>query len=126
MNLLLRRILAAWLDHSITVILVLLAQYVLFGVYPSVNSVLISFTIGYSYLIFRDILGKSIGKVVFRLKITYDSKMPQFFCRILRNITILIIPLEVVFVITENKRIGDMLAKTNVVMMKSKDERTNM
>ena len=122
MNLLLRRILAAWLDHSITVILVLSAQCVFFGIYPSVNSLLISFSIGCSYLIFRDIFGKSIGKVVFRLKITYDSKMPHIFCRILRNITILIIPLEVLFMITGNKRIGDMLAKTDVVMMKPKNE----
>ena len=83
------------------------------------RSIIITF-ISLIYLIIRDIIGnKSIGKRIFKLKII-DKKSKNkssFLQRIIRNITWLLGPIEVLYFISKscNYRIGDLIANTEVV-----------
>ncbi len=70
------------------------------------------------YLIFRDVLGsKSIGKKILKLKIIDENtgNPCNFLRRLLRNITWILGPIEVIFLLVSKKRLGDILAKTKVV-----------
>ena len=76
------------------------------------------------FLIFRDCFGnKSIGKRIMKLNVV-DSENESsvgFARRLLRNITWLLGPIEVICFIFSGKRIGDMLARTTV-----REERVNL
>ena len=69
------------------------------------------------YLIVRDILGKrSIGKRIFKMKIvdTKSNETANFMARLLRNITWLLGPIEIIVLLASGKRIGDIIAKTKI------------
>lgn len=58
----------------------------------------------------------SIGKIVCKLKLsTIDNKEVSNIFKILRNLTVIIWPIELLLLIIFNKRIGDMLYKTKVL-----------
>ncbi len=84
--------------------------------YPIILSTFISAL----YFIIRDILGgKSIGKKFMKLEIVYIGKNTEciIYDRILRNITLIFLPLEIVVFLMKGRRLGDFLAKTDVVLM---------
>jgi len=70
-------------------------------------------------LITRDISGRSLGKRIFGLKIlTFaEHKKPKLYQLVLRNILLLLIPIEIILVIVEEKhmRLGDYLTGTIVI-----------
>ncbi|MCL2373963.1 MAG: RDD family protein [Treponema sp.] len=71
-----------------------------------------------SYLIFRDVLGKrSIGKLIMKLKIIDKNggKETGFIKRILRNLTWILGPIDIIVFFITKERLGDKIAGTNVV-----------
>ena len=67
----------------------------------------------------KDIFGSSIGKKLMRLKVTFDNtpsnQMIKILKLIVRNIPLLLWPIEVIVAYTgNNKRLGDKLAGTTV------------
>jgi uncharacterized RDD family membrane protein YckC len=83
-----------------------------------VGNVFLITMISMVYLVLRDSLGKeSIGKKILKLKIIdRNGDAASFGKRILRNLTFLMGPVEIViFLIRDGKRLGDAIAKTNVV-----------
>ena len=69
------------------------------------------------FFIFRDILGKkSIGKRIMKLKIINknDGKETVLSKRILRNITWVIMPIEIIIILINKERLGDMIVGTTV------------
>lgn len=70
-------------------------------------------------LITKDIFGISLGKRICRLKIVSwdEHKPPKVYQLIFRNIFILLLPIEAIFLVVgrHNLRIGDYLAETMVI-----------
>lgn len=66
---------------------------------------------------FKDVIsGQSIGKRILKIKVVdLDGNTPKLFNLIIRNITILIWPIEAILVLLDKPRLGDILAKTKVV-----------
>ena len=72
------------------------------------------------YLLLRDIFGKkSIGKYIQKLTIVdkVSGHEARFAFRLLRNVTWILGPIEVLVLLVSKQRLGDLLAKTNVVEM---------
>jgi len=73
-----------------------------------------------SIFIIRDIIGKkSLGKILFKLKIINksDGQETTLLKRLLRNLTWLLGPVEIIFFLITKERMGDQLVKTKVVEM---------
>ena len=69
-------------------------------------------------VIFKDISGKSLGKRATNIKIVCSNdnmRSPNIFKRVLRNITIIILPIEVLIIMLGKTRIGDRIAKTEIL-----------
>ena len=69
-------------------------------------------------MILRDLLGRSVGKCIMKLKIVnFDNEAsPTLWQRLIRNITGPIAFVDVFFILLrkDHRRLGDILAKTNV------------
>ena len=65
----------------------------------------------------KDVInGQSIGKRIMKIKVVdLNENKPSLFNLIVRNITILIWPVEAIFVLLDKERLGDRLAKTKVI-----------
>ena len=71
--------------------------------------------VGGCLMILKDLSGRSIGKRLLKLQVKVEEKRnPKFFSLILRNITLVLWPIETVVLLTKKKRLGDYLAGTNV------------
>lgn len=69
-------------------------------------------------VLFKDFVFKnaSFGKKLLQLKIVKtDGTKPRFIDLLLRTLTLVIFPVEIILVLVRNKRLGDALAKTAVV-----------
>ena len=79
------------------------------------------------YIFFKDALNISIGKKIFKLRIKSDRKerdwrlpedwpkgKPMWQQLFLRNLTVLIWPIEIIMILVSDKRLGDKLAHTYV------------
>lgn len=121
-----KRIGAFFVDFIITAIIMNIPFMVLV-MYPTIKGqqpsdvilrTLISTLIAFLYLILRDLpKNASIGKRIFKLKII-DSKTKEEATlkqRFLRNIPLLLNWIEIITFVCSGKRIGDRLAKTDVV-----------
>ena len=83
----------------------------------SVYSLLVFFISIFAFAIFKDKVFKnaSIGKRIFRICIYQNGvRSLSIFACIKRTITLLILPIEIIFIVTNNKRIGDIWASTYV------------
>jgi uncharacterized RDD family membrane protein YckC len=121
-----KRIGAFFVDFIITAIImdipfmILVILPLVKGQQPSdvILRTLISTLIAWLYLILRDLpKNGSIGKRIFKLKII-DSKTNEAATlkqRFLRNIPLLLNWIEIITFVCSGKRIGDRLAKTDVV-----------
>ncbi len=69
------------------------------------------------FLIIKDVLGLSLGKRFNNLEVVrIDGVKAKFIDKLLRNLTLLFYPVEVLFaIINPNRRIGDYLARTKLV-----------
>ena len=67
--------------------------------------------------LFKDIFnGASIGKRIVKIRVVDEnSKKPQIYKLLLRNITLVIWPLEAYFLLSEKIRFGDKITKTHVI-----------
>ncbi|MBP5436555.1 MAG: RDD family protein [Treponema sp.] len=121
-----KRIGAFFVDFIITAIIMNIPFMVLV-MYPTIKGqqpsdvilrTLISTLIAFLYLILRDLpKNASIGKRIFKLKII-DSKTKEEATlkqRFLRNLPLLLNWIEIITFVCSGKRIGDRLAKTDVV-----------
>ena len=121
-----KRIGAFFVDFIITAIImdipfmILVILPLVKGQQPSdvILRTLISTLIAFLYLVLRDLpKNGSIGKRIFKLKII-DSKTKEAATlnqRFLRNIPLLLNWIEIITFVCSGKRIGDRLAKTDVV-----------
>lgn len=121
-----KRIGAFFVDFIITAIImdipfmILVILPLVKGQQPSdvILRTLISTLIAFLYLILRDLpKNASIGKRIFKLKII-DSKTKEEATlkqRFLRNLPLLLNWIEIITFVCSGKRIGDRLAKTDVV-----------
>lgn len=121
-----KRIGAFFVDFIITAIImdipfmILVILPLIKGQQPSdvILRTLISTLIAFLYLVLRDLpKNGSIGKRIFKLKII-DSKTKEAASlkqRFLRNILLLLNWIEIITFVCSGKRIGDRLAKTDVV-----------
>jgi uncharacterized RDD family membrane protein YckC len=72
------------------------------------------------YMIIRDILGKkSIGKIIMKLKIVnkVDGNESNILKRLIRNITWILAPVEIIVFLIAKERIGDKIAGTEVKLI---------
>ena len=70
------------------------------------------------FFIVRDIIGKkSLGKTIMKLRIVdkNDGKEVNFIKRLLRNLTWVLGPIDIIVFLVTKERLGDNIAKTNVV-----------
>lgn len=70
------------------------------------------------FFIIRDIIGKkSLGKIIMKLKIINksDGQETTLLKRLLRNLTWILGPIDIIFYLITKERMGDQLVKTNVV-----------
>ncbi len=91
-----------------------------FVFFPSVKNFFANLVVYVSFLL-KDVLFRnaSIGKKTFNLSIVsqFNGEKPNIWRIILRNITLVIWPVEVYLVLYKQKtRLGDRLAKTKVVL----------
>jgi uncharacterized RDD family membrane protein YckC len=124
-----KRIFAFLIDYLITALIMNFPFWFLIMIplitrnAPPVNSIivraLISTLIAFLYLILRDIPSKcSIGKRILKLTVIDSStkKNAQVYQKLIRNLTWLLGPIEILCFIILGKRIGDMIAKTEVTL----------
>ena len=70
------------------------------------------------YMIIKDCIGlKSIGKRIMKLKIidVETKQWASFYQRLFRNITWLLGPIEIIYYLFYKKRLGDLIAKTEIL-----------
>ena len=105
------------IDTFISVLLAMLCNRIFFGV-DIFRHLEIMICIFFAFLMLRDVLGKSCGKYVLGLNIVNieNHEKSNFFRKNLKNITSPLTILEIPMIVCrkDHKRIGDMLAKTEV------------
>lgn len=117
-----KRLIASFIDFYIVCFIIEAIFYLYVFLsdvkYPSYNMFLIAFIAAFILLLLRDNIFRnaSIGKKILKIKIvkTNDTKL-RFIDKIKRNLLILLLPLETLLIITDNKRLGDFWAKTIIV-----------
>lgn len=121
-----KRIGAFFIDFIITAMIMNIPFWLLV-IYPTIKGnqpsdiilrTLLSTFIAFIYLILRDLPSKgSVGKRILKLKIinSETKESATFSQRLLRNIPLLLNWIEIIIFIVSNKRIGDRIAKTDVV-----------
>ncbi|MBE6788793.1 MAG: RDD family protein [Ruminococcaceae bacterium] len=120
MSVIIKRLVAAAIDHYI--ICFISSFVVLIVTLGEMNiSVLSVIAFLFSCLVLfvcKDILlgNASIGKRIMKLKIATDSNSKMGFITALkRTIPCILLPIELLLIITKNQRLGDIWAKTTVV-----------
>lgn len=112
-----RRFIAFMIDIFILEALFLYTLPWTLGPYPTFRGSFILISGLYGVLIIRDVLcgGRSIGKRIMKLYIVDEKNQKAAFWRLLlRNITLMIMAIDGIAILTMQRRLGDMLAKTNV------------
>lgn len=75
------------------------------------------------FIIFRDVFGgRSLGKRIMKLRVVSAAEKhptPSFGNLVLRNIFVIIWPIEALLLLSGNVRLGDRVARTAVVDLKS-------
>lgn len=125
-----KRIIAFFIDFIIASIIqsilmgIFVIRKVLFENIEVSNIFLTVFIISYvsmMYMVFRDCIGiKSIGKRIMKINII-DKKThnnASYKQRLFRNITWLLGPIELIYYLLKNERLGDLIAKTEVSVIK--------
>lgn len=120
MPIILRRILAGIIDFYIACAVgVTVVAIITLGELPmTVFTATVYLFSTFAYMVLRDKFFKnaSIGKKILRIHVVENNKelLTLLGC-IKRNITLILVPVEVILLPTTRKRLGDLLAKTEVV-----------
>lgn len=112
-----KRALAFMIDYSIEVFLIVVFNcFLLISPYTKFFALCIFLALPIIY--FKDIVhGQSFGKKLLKIKVVdYNGNTPSIFKLILRNITIMIWPVEVLLLLLEKEKLGDRIAKTKIVL----------
>lgn len=112
MMLKIRRILAICVDYYIIVLCTVILNFIID------HSLFIDCVIVNFYILFKDLMfrNQSIGKKLFKLKVsTINGTTPNWGVLILRNLTVIIWPIEIILILIYNRRITDFILKTQVV-----------
>ncbi len=115
-----KRIFAIVIDYLIILFICLIPLFIYamanaFNVFEALNSVT-SFSM--LLLILKDLPFKnaSIGKRIMKIEIRKENNEVPSICQIiLRNITIIIWPIECLLILLKKKRIGDIICNTKVI-----------
>lgn len=115
-----RRIIAAGFDFYIICIMIVLLSYVLVFITSDISFLIfcICFVLTYVLILFRDNFfgNASIGKKLLKIKVVkVNGEKINLITSLKRNILFFLWPVEILLIITDNKRLGDMWAKTIVV-----------
>lgn len=112
MGLKIRRILASGVDYYIIVLCIVILSFIIdHGLF--IDYIIVIFCILFKDLMFRN---QSIGKKLFKLRIsTTNDDTPNWVILILRNLTVIIWPIEIILILIYNRRIMDLILKTQVV-----------
>ena len=107
-----KRLIAAAIDSYI-VVFIITVPILLIGI--ELDSWLL-IAVGGVLLCLKDVSGRSVGKKLLKLNLLdVDSeRAPSLIKRILRNISMVIWPVEVFFLLSKRRRIGDVLFHTRV------------
>ena len=115
-----KRILAFLIDYFASMMILALVGFFSFFDFTNrflgqIYGIVLIFCVFIIY--FKDVFaGQSIGKRIMKLKVVcLDNKRPNIIVLIIRNITLLIWPIEALLVLLDKPRIGDIIAKTKVV-----------
>ena len=107
------------IDLMMSALIALIIGFLINGGF-SLDNVTMCALIGSIFMISRDTLGKSLGKYFLGLSIisAEENKKTKFYQRWLRNITSPIYIVDILFVLVSRRhmKLGDLLAKTNVVL----------
>ena len=118
-----KRITATIIDYYI----IILSSTLFIGIITmgkfSANAVTVAlyFVVFIPSVIFKDYVFKdaSIGKKLMKIKIVGENgEYATFEMRLLRSITLIFVPIELIMILTKNKRLGDYLAHTQVIESK--------
>ena len=126
MNLTFRRVIAFIIDYFICYEISRYANAYFYGTRPDFRAALILFLTFFLLLLLKDfaIGGRSIGKRIMKLKIvSADGGKVRVWQPLLRNVTLIISPVEIILVLMGGRRLGDRLAKTAVEENSKPDER---
>jgi uncharacterized RDD family membrane protein YckC len=78
-----------------------------------------TFILGFAYYFLKDVYqGRSIGKRICKVAVRdiKDKNLtPNFWRLVLRNVTIMIWPVELIILLVSGRRIGDIIASTQVI-----------
>ncbi len=115
-----KRIIAMIIDFIIILLICQIPLHIYamlkdFNIFEATNSVIATVMI---LTIFKDAVFKnaSIGKKIMKIEIRKDdNKIPPISIIILRNITVIIWPLECLLILMRKKRIGDIICNTKIV-----------
>lgn len=118
-----RRIVAGFIDHFIILVSVSLIAQLIDIISGFRISLIVWITTVCLYLILmflRDIIfyGLSLGKRLMKLNIVSYSNRVTTLVLIKRNLWLIIFPLEIILIIFNGKRIGDIFTDTDVVEAK--------
>ena len=110
---------AFMIDLMMSALIALIIGFLINGGF-SLDNLTMCTLIGSIFMISRDTLGKSLGKYFLGLSIisAEENKKTKFYQRWLRNITSPIYIVDILFVLISRRhmKLGDLLAKTNVVL----------
>lgn len=126
MPIILKRILAGIIDFYIICFAAtfVVAIVTLGELNVSIVTVIVYLLSVFVFMVFKDKVFRnaSIGKKIFRIRVFENNKnsLTIMSC-IKRNVTLVLIPIEIIFLSTTNQRLGDMWAKTTVTNTKTGD-----
>jgi uncharacterized RDD family membrane protein YckC len=111
----------AYLIDTLVVVLLAVIVGIIVVALDKPSLIILAYVIGYAYMFFREqvMSGQSVGHKAMGYKVVREdgtSIKGDFLASFLRNITLLIALPDLVLVIIGKPRLGDMIAKTKVVM----------
>ncbi len=118
------RFVATLLDHFFCLLvpsIIFTPFQLILGVEHFAKLIIPSLIVWLLAVIFKDFLfkGQSLGKKIIGIKVVMnDGKPLNLLAALLRAIPLILVPIELIMIITQEKRIGDYLAKTKVVSVK--------
>jgi len=119
-----KRIAAFLIDYLIVALIqgVLLGSIIVYALLNDKQKIIIlgnfiSTGICFIYFLLKDLSGQSIGKKILKLKIQNTNQTPSLSKgkMILRNIPILIWPIEMILLLSSDSRLGDRMTNTEVI-----------
>jgi len=112
LNIKFKRLLAAFIDYIIALLIVT----ILIFSFPVLNTLPMICLIGGGCTLIKDVFGKSVGKLILKLKIVDKNGVcPKFYILILRQILTPLWMIDVILVLNKNKKICDYWFNTAVV-----------